>query len=350
MAICLWTCNKSYNQHELTSIIVIEQNQTPYQNGKNHGEILQAEIHRQIQNWEEGISAHLNISHDSMYNIVYKHTEFFSTIQEHHADLLEEINGIADGAGMDRKRVLIYNLGEEIYNFCTAHFESCSNISFSGNGIQAMAYNQDLPNFLHGNNKVIVLKYDKQVIFTMPGCIALSGLSQHVAVSCNSLPMLKMNREGLPLPFFIRQLLLANSMEEAQRAVKNTALAIPQNLMLLGNTGIKNAEISKNQIKWLPVEKGFLQHTNFPIQNTDYKNKDYHPSDCMRYAYLDSMTLEIQNQPTPNMDEKLKMVFGKSPILNPDTFLRFIAKYSPNKSVNCVLINPATHEEYSINF
>ena len=330
------------------SITYIPQTETPYDNGQKHGTLLKEEVRFQIKNWEEGITAHLNIDRDSIRKIVYEHTGFLSAIKQHTPELLNEINGIADGAGLDRELVLYFNLGEEIFNFCTSNFESCSNIAFQEDHGAVLAYNQDLPDFLHGENRPIILDHKTHYVFTMPGSIALSGASQHLAVSCNSLPMLNMNTQGLPLPFYIRKLLQVQSLRDAQQYIERTPMAIAQNLMLVSHTGIRNAEISKNQIKWMSSDTlGYYYHTNFPIENTDYKQSDYLRKDCDRYNFFATAGLKSNSD---NITSVLEELCAMHPIKNRETYLRFIATYKSNTKPSIKFINPNSQESILLKF
>ena len=44
---------------------------------------------------------------------------------------------------MDRDLVLLFNLGEEIYNYCTAPIEQCSNLASAHEGGNTLAYNPE---------------------------------------------------------------------------------------------------------------------------------------------------------------------------------------------------------------
>ncbi|GEM_PF-4674831 len=338
-------CQTESLEEDTSAIIIIEQTDEPYRNGYAHGSQLKMEVSLQINQWEKGITSELNITRDSMLAIIYEHSGFLNSIKANTPDLLQEIYGIADGAQLDRDLVLAYNLGEEIYNFCTANFERCSNIAYSKNGEHHLAYNQDLPHFLHGNNQIIVLQHEEYAVFTMPGFIGLSGVGSEIAVSCNSLPMLRMNKDGLPLSFFIRQIFELNNPDRAKDWINHTPMAIGQNLMMLSRKGIMNVELSLNQIQWTEEESdGFYRHTNFPLENTDYKNQAYTTPVCKRYAYFQNIEDDTEKE-----SNFLRRICTEEPITNDETFLRFIAKYSQNEVV-IELINPISNANWNTSY
>ncbi len=344
-------CTTNTEVPKASSIIIIPQYGSFYENGLKHGQIMKKEISHQIQNWEQAIKSYLNINRDSMSNIVHKHTNFLGSINLHAPEFLEEINGIADGAEITRELVLLYNLGEEIFNYCTANFESCSNIAFNGMHENTLAYNQDLPEFFHGNGQRIILQHKEHYVFTMPGCIALSGVSTNLAVSCNSLPMLKMNKNALPLPFYIRKLLATKSTNSAKAFVENVPLTIGQNLLMINHEWVVSAEISKNQTKWISVaENEFHAHTNFPIKNDDYKYEIYKKPNCSRYHFMDSIRMELSNNPNVDIPKEINEICAQTPILNKETYLRFIVSFKKNSNPHIEFINPSTKESIFLKF
>lgn len=343
--------DKQKHLPKANTIYVISQNDSPYERGKVHGMQLREEISSRIVDWERVMSLQLKVNKDSIQSIINEHTDFLKTIKEKTPHLLEEINGIADGAEIDRSLLLAYNLGEEIYSFCTANFENCSTIAFKGASDNTISYNQDLPDFLHGRGKPVILKYNNYYVFTMPGIIGLSGASKSLAVSCNSLPMLNMDKTGLPLAFCLREILKKDSMKEALDFIQNTPMAIPQNLLLVSSGDIINVEVSKNSIKHIkPDSTGFVAHTNFPIQNSDYKYPGYEAPFCPRYHYLDSLKMGLAKTSFHKKDiaDLLWQSCGKYPITNNETYLRYLAVYGEINKI--IFMNPNSGEQINLSF
>ena len=329
----LWGCAPNSDGYFL-----LEQNQSPYENGYAHGSALKDQVHQQVASWQIHMQQELGLSTDSIFAIINEHTGFTSTIETHAPELLEELRGIADGAGLDRRLVLAYNLGEEIYNFVNRPTERCSNLAVADSSQNLLFYNQDLPPFLHGDNTPVVLKHLDYYVFAMPGTIGISGASRAMAVSLNSLPMLKMNSAGLPLSFTIRKLLELDSITEARDFLHQTPSAIPQNIMLVSADEIVGFEISKNQVTEYTAYP-FLYHTNFPIHNTDYKMEGYQAPACARYARIDSV---VHDPTQTHTSRTLTQVFDEYPLHNLETYLRFTATYpkDPKQPPTLAFINP----------
>ncbi|MEM6380947.1 MAG: carcinine hydrolase/isopenicillin-N N-acyltransferase family protein, partial [Bacteroidota bacterium] len=191
-----------------------------------------------------------------------------------------------------------------------------------------LTYNQDLPFFLHGINKPVVLRSQNEIVFTLPGMLALSGVSKSIAVSCNSLPMLQMNEVGLPLSFAIRQLLSQNSLEYAQTFLEAIPLAIPQNFLVAAPEGIMGFEVSQNTVSPYSAEHAsYLYHTNFPVLNQDYKYAKYQAPTCQRYKAIETFMKE-KDETFELSTQQLIDLFSTNPLNNDETFLRFTVSYS----------------------
>lgn len=343
---CLWLSCSPRNEPSTVQIyedyILVAHSTDNYANGYLHGQKLKDIIKDQIGSWQQNMSQELGLSQAAMEDIVYDKTNFIRAIDQYAPDLLEEIYGIADGAGLDRKLVLCYNLGEEIYNYQNQPTERCSNLAVKSKEQNMLVYNQDLPFFLHGINKPVVLRRPNELVFTLPGMLALSGVSKTVAVSCNALPMLKMNKAGLPLSFAIRQLLSQASLKDGQNYLENTPLAIPQNFLLAAPEGIIGLEVSENVVESYSTDATkYLYHTNFPVLNQDYKYAAYQAPSCQRYQAIENF-LNDRNEINDLATNRLESLFDKPPLHNDETYLRFIVSF-PTKAQafpTIQLINP----------
>ncbi|GAB5550820.1 MAG: hypothetical protein Sapg2KO_04110 [Saprospiraceae bacterium] len=321
--------------------ILIDQNSDSYSNGFLHGSAAKSIIKEQVETWQKQMFSDLGLSLDQMEEIVYKKTGFLIAIEKYTPQLIQEINGIADGAELDRGLILCYNLGEEIYNYQNRSTERCSNLAVSSKGKHILTYNQDLPFFLHGNNRPIILRSNDAIVFALPGMLALSGVSKTVAVTCNSLPMLQMNTNGLPLSFAIRQILKQTSLSNTLDYLQDIPLAIPQNFLLAAPEGIVGIEVSENILEVYKADDlPYLYHTNFPVYNNDHKYEAYEPPVCTRYQAVETF---LHKTDALDYNEKtLTKSFGEKPLNNEETYLRFTVSFQSNQSTNPILqfINP----------
>ncbi len=334
---------QSENPHYLK---LIERKGTAYEKGYQYGVQMKEDIALQLAVWDSVVKEGVNLSQEEIYRLIAEQTGFLEAINRYTPDLLEEINGIADGAEVDRKALLCFNLAEEVMNYFQNGYESCTNAGVKNEDENLIAYNQDLPAFLHGNNTPIILNDEHTFLFAFPGSIGTSGMTKDFAVTCNSLPMLHMNKRGLPLSFMVRKLLTFPSIEKAKDFLQETPLAIPQNLMMVDRNQIVNLEISANQLveHQNPTSDRFLYHTNHPLVNTDFRQGVERETVCERFNHLDSLFTsfpEAEHFP-PSLLEKAMSTQAPANINSKDTYFRFIGRYPQNKNFppSMVVYNP----------
>lgn len=331
LLLLLLGCSNTQGELEQTSdqdFILIPQTGNSYSDGFLHGKTCKSAIKLQVASWSQSMQSELGFNQDSFHNIIHSKTGFLSAIKANCPDLLEEINGIADGAGVNRELILPINLGEEIYSYAQRPIEHCSSLAVETPVGNVLTYNQDLPSFLHGNTQPVILQYPDAFVFAMPGTIGISGVSKTAAISCNSLPMLRMDEEGLPLSFALRQMLTLSSDASVKDYIRNTPLAIPQNLLLATAVGVVGFEISKGEaIEYLPDTSVFLFHTNFPIRSGNFKNNSGEIKACKRYEAISLLTQKT-NVKEEHIPTTLMEGFGLAPLTNRETYLRFTITFS----------------------
>jgi isopenicillin-N N-acyltransferase-like protein len=336
---------------ESAGLKLIGRKGTAYEKGKIYGAALKEDISLHLAIWDSVVKEGVNLSQEQIYQIISEKTEFIEAINKYTPELLEEIHGIADGAEVDRKALLCYNMAEEIMNYFQNGYESCTNVGVINEHENLIAYNQDLPQFLHGNNIPTVLNDENKFIFAFPGSIGTSGMTKDFAVTCNSLSMLNMNKGGLPLSFMVRKLLTFSSLREAIIYIKNTPLAIPQNLLLVDRNQVINLEASANQVLEYsnPKSSRFLYHTNHPLVNTDYRQGGAEEIVCERFNHLDSVFTGFsagEDFPFRLLDDVMSSQHPAN-IYSADTYFRFIGRFPHNKTKLPYLevINPQKDKE-----
>lgn len=336
---------------ESAGLKLIERKGSAYEKGQIYGAALKEDISLHLAIWDSVVKEGVNLSQEQVYQIISEKTEFLKAINKYTPELLEEIHGIADGAEVDRRALLSYNMAEEIMNYFQNGYESCTNVGVINEDANLIAYNQDLPQFLHGNNTPVVLNDENKYIFAFPGSIGTSGMTKDFAVTCNSLSMLNMNKSGLPLSFMVRKLLTLSSLEEANSYLKNTPLAIPQNLLLVDRNQIINLEISANQVSEYsnPKSSRFLYHTNHPLVNSDYRLGGTRETVCERFNYLDKTFTGFSADEDFSFNSLDNVMSSQNPanINSADTYLRFIGRFPHNKEEPPYLevINPQKGKE-----
>jgi hypothetical protein len=253
---------------------------TPYQMGRIHGTALKAEITELIKSWKEDLAGSYKTTAEDFIRKFLKYTDFRPSIERWTPGLLDEVRGIADGAGVDFDTMFAFQLIDEIWvmnkdlgrDKCTTIAAGKRN-SFSAFTSQT----QDIPGFYHGYPTVLRIRESginlETLVFTIPGVVALNGLnSRSIGVCVNAVPQLAYSPKGLPVAFVIRGILRQKTYEEAVKFLQDIPPAAPQNYALGGPLNAASFERSAGRMSpFLPFEGAeFTYHTNQPLINDDF--------------------------------------------------------------------------------
>ena len=294
---------------------------SPYERGIQYGAALKADIQGQLSIWAELCQEEIGMSQEELYNLLLEKTGFIDAIKKYAPEVLEELQGIAQGAEVRVQNLICLNLAEETIIYFTQGYQSCTNIGLQTDRANAIAYNLDLPEFLR-KFKPVVLQDDAQFVYAFPGLVAAGGMNKNFLVTTNSLSSLNMDLNGLPLPFMIRKLLQFSNEAQAIQFLKSTPFGAPQNLMIVGRTGIWDFECSAKQIVQYKnrANNGIIFHTNDALANTDTQDKTPNET-CPRFTYLDSL-LNVKKH-----DEAIGMEVLEAAIKHKASEIRYEGNY-----------------------
>lgn len=261
----------------------LELSGTPYERGLMHGGLLKEEIHEVIRLFKEHIEQNTNEEPDQFIAQFLEQTDYKSSILKWTPDLMEELKGISEGAGIDFETMLMHQLGDE-YWFNTkdilAHNCSSFGVNKSSEQSSIAAQNMDIPPFYHGFQTVIKIidsDADKKTMFlTIPGHLGITGMNnKSVSINCNTLMQLDYGKTGLPVTFIVRGVLDKNTQEEALNFINEIDHASGQNYIIGGSEKVYSMECSaKKVVEFRPFENApFTYHTNHPMSNDDYSAK-----------------------------------------------------------------------------
>ena len=313
----------------------------PYERGLNHGRMLKKEIHGLVEKWKADINKTYKMDADRFIAEFVRGTDFIPAIKKHTPDLLEEVRGIADGAGIDFNTMYAFQLvdemwviGEEIArNRCTSF-----GVRKTGKNPTLNAQNLDIPLFYHGYQTLLHIKEPgrklESFVFTFPGFIGANGMNNRpVSVNVNALMQLEHASDGLPVAFIVRGVLEKETYDDAVKFLHDIKHAAGQNYIIGDVENMASFECSENKVtKFIPFEgANFTYHTNHPLTNDNYsaelldrikaENKtprEYDPY-CSRFK---SLKENFRDNSVAFDVEKLKAIFGSRDwnINRPSTF------------------------------
>jgi isopenicillin-N N-acyltransferase like protein len=254
-----------------------------YERGLQHGRQLRSEITRIVALWKDDLRNEYKVDPDTLIREFLAGTNFTPAIKRWTPDLLDEIRGIADGAGQTFDTVLAFQLMDEIWVFAdkrAANRCSAMGISKADSHPAYVAQNMDLETFRDGFQVVLHIAESshvpEQFVFTSAGMIALNGVNNRsVAIACNTLMELSASSDGLPVAFVVRGVLGHFDGQAAITFLKNVRHASGQNYILGVHDHVYDFECSAGKVvEFRPVTDGsVVYHTNHRLVNDDTKPK-----------------------------------------------------------------------------
>lgn len=260
---------------------LIELQGSAFERGRTHGEQARARVERSLVNYR-ALFAHCGIGWSDVQAIG---AQFRDPIGELDVQLLEEIEGIAAGAGRQVNELLALNARTEILppNFPEraapawlarmkgADFGECTAIavlpSRSATGGSLLAQNWD---WLGSQREALVLLRSSGeggsfVTLTEAGMLAKIGMNGHGLGVCLNILRTPADglRRGVPVHALLRQLLGCVSVAEAERLVKRLRYGASSNIVCADAAGqAASFELSPAGVGVVRAEGGTLCHTN----------------------------------------------------------------------------------------
>jgi predicted choloylglycine hydrolase len=283
---------------------VLVLNGSARERGRVHGEALRPEIQSYLEGWKTALAQDLGSSPDAYLAQFLADTSFLAAIRRWTPDLLEEVQGISEGARVDFDIILALQLGDEEwwYRRQVKHGRAagvaggCSALGIYGQpgSPPILAQNMDVPIYHDGYQTLLRIREPKSsletLVFTTAGFIALNGLnSQAVGVCVNALLQLDYAADGLPVAFVIRGILAQQTAAAAVAFAQRVRHASGQNYLIGGKEEIVDLECSANKaVRFVPhTGAKRLYHTNHPLVNDD---------DAHYRAMLDGLSSEQREQ------------------------------------------------------
>jgi isopenicillin-N N-acyltransferase-like protein len=256
---------------------------TPYEMGLAHGSALKKEIREIVGLWKKDLETAYGTDASSFIKALLARTNFRPSIDKWTPGLLDEVRGIADGAGLDFDTMYAYQLIDETWvagpDLVTA---KCTSIGAQKTADHPAFVSQtlDIPGFYHGYQTVLRIRERgtdlDALVLTIPGVVAANGLnSRGVGVCVNAVTQLAYTTDGLPVAFIIRGILKKRSFGEASEFLRAIKPAAPQNYVLGGPDGMASFELAGNRIApFVPfVGAALTYHTNHPMVNENFNPK-----------------------------------------------------------------------------
>ncbi len=268
---------------EISKIKVLTLEGSPKERGYIHGETLKIEIFEILERYKYSLKINHNKNPDQLINYFLSNTNFLEAVKKWSPDLLKEIEGIAEGVGVEFNEIFAMQMAahDEGWWFFQnpSRFEKCSSLGCFKSGDQPVliAQNLDLPNIFEGLEVLLHIKNEESslesYVLSHAGFLGEFGVNnQSVAICCNSLSNhLNNSPYGLPFTFIIRSVLEQSNLADTEQFLKNIQHASAQNYIVGGKDRIICYECSANKVVQFEPFKGAqrIYHTNHPLINND---------------------------------------------------------------------------------
>ena len=247
---------------------------TPYERGLQHGKLLRASIRKAVDTWKEDLRGAYHTDPDIFIKKFLAATDYVPAIEKWTPGLLQEVQGIAKGAGVDFTTMLVYQLPDEYWaNGSAASGDHCSAIgaATTKDHPSIVAQNADLEGFRDGLQTILHITEPtglEQFVLTAPGLIGFNGInSKGVGVAANTLTELGSSRGGLPVAFVVRGVLETVGFNEARSFLRTIRHASGQNYTLGGDGRVACFESSGSEVVQIdpPKAGSFVYHTNHSV-------------------------------------------------------------------------------------
>ena len=256
---------------------------SPLERGRTHGETFRSEIRDLIAVWRSRLQKYTGMDPDHYLAAFLAGTDFQVAAERWTPGLLAEVQGIADGAGLDFQTMFAHQLADEEWWYRKKGFSTsmppanrCSAVGISaGVGHSSLlAQTLDLPNYYSGYLAVLHIKYSdsdlEMLVVTQVGVVASNGLNNYsVSVCVNTLSQLDPAPDGLPVDFVVRGVLEQTTLADAAAFLGRVKHASGQNYLIGGPDAVLDYECSANQVREFSPYPGVTRvcHTNHPVMN-----------------------------------------------------------------------------------
>lgn len=250
----------------------------PYERGRAHGHALRTLVQGHVAAWLDSL-AQAKLGDPAAYvEAMLRGTDFRTATGEHTPGLLDEVDGIADGAEVPRPLLFGLQLLDEEWAWrarradAANRLEKCSSLAIvSDGGPTWIGQNMDLGGYTDGWQALIHIAADGEtpsaLVFTTAGMIGLMGVNAAgVGVCVNSIPQLASASEGVPVAFVVRRILQCRTLAQASDVVRTIPHATNQHYLVAEPGAARSFEAGAAGVtEYRSPYADRVLHTNHPL-------------------------------------------------------------------------------------
>ena len=259
------------NANPMSSIPMLELKGSPYERGRQHGEALRSGI-KEMLSWEA--QANVPMLGSQKRRMQEYTNKFIPYIQQYAADLLEEMKGIAEGAGVALGDIVQLNSNLELsddslpVNFAK-HYPACTSFavrgSISEDGCTYLCQTYDMPAYYCQHLvllKVPTTSGGKSLLQSFAGVVGCTGVNSHgLALVINNL-FPNDTQSGVPHWVVARKVLNESRLADAIGTIVGMTRASGFNYTLGTSNDVVGVETTATEADFIYARGGFLFHAN----------------------------------------------------------------------------------------
>jgi isopenicillin-N N-acyltransferase-like protein len=234
--------------------------------GRQHGELAREQVGLSVERYMKRFAHFAKLTPNEARR---RAAEFAPIIEAYDFELLEEIEGVAEGAGFGRDDLLAVNCRSEVM-FGTAPVNECTSFALqpdvTASGHTYVGQNWDWAPDTKETLILLVIKQERRptiVLLNEAGMVGRMGLnSAGIALSTNTL-ISEQSQPGVPYNILLRGILNTATMSEAIAALVRPQRAISANYLIAhGHGQALDIEASPVHIDYLAPQSGIITHGN----------------------------------------------------------------------------------------
>ena len=317
---------------------IVEISGSARQRGRMHGEQMRPQIQSLFAFARENLKQAGGPSLEEIAALFLQSNGHQAAAKKWTPDLVEEIEGIAEAAGVAPSIIWMFQMQDEVYWFNSGQLDAfprnsdpnrCSSVGIPGQDGRPvlLAQNLDTPTLYNGLQTLLHIHYpesDREAfVVTEPGLVGICGLNSSPLGVCQNTLALKLSydRDGLPAMLVARGLIDQPDLDSARAFLHEVRHASGINYMLADTQAVEDYECSPNQVRrFLPETGGsVLAHTNHPLVNTDLLDPQsltdgfrqiYRTSNNHSFSRLGCLDRHLSGQNGPMDVARLKQVLS----------------------------------------
>lgn len=251
--------------------LVIDAAGSPRELGRAHGEHARELILAGLDRWREAL-AETGKDADALWHALAHRAGFRDAVARWTPDLLDEVEGIAEGAGVDPDLVFATNCLDEAW-WWHEKGPGCSAVAVTDRGpVPVVGQNMDLDTWMDTTQVVLRLRHDdglEQVVLSRAGMVGLCGAnSEGLGLVVNTLDQLAVDPHGVPVAFVARSLLGQRRLGDVRGVLHRLPHASGQAYTAASPDGVVGFECGADVVtEYVNDESrpGARWHTNHPL-------------------------------------------------------------------------------------